>query len=163
MNSLCFCFCSGSWSFPRPYLKLKKWEHTTQDKMQFLFQVAGAVLVAATKIIMYVASDNRYSTKGSCEPSLCGSASLGSSRGKSREVWCLIFDVNKEWCFFWDELGQWGWCVGNVEPKRALESHFCWLGSIVGLTLLRPMHMYWCQWKGKPYESTQSVHCGWAV
>jgi hypothetical protein len=83
---------------PQTVFKIKKkWEHTTQDEMQFLFQVAGAVLVAATKIIMFVASDNRYSTKGSCEPSLCGSASLGSSRGKSREVWCLIFDVNKEW------------------------------------------------------------------
>ena len=29
--------------------------------MQFLFQVEGAVLVAAAKIIMFVVSDNRYS------------------------------------------------------------------------------------------------------
>lgn len=83
---------------PQTVFKIKKnGSIPHRMKCSSFFQVAGAVLVAATKIIMFVASDNRYSTKGSCEPSLCGSASLGSSRGKSREVWCLIFDVNKEW------------------------------------------------------------------
>lgn len=94
--------------------------------MQFLFQVAGAVFVAVAKIIMFVASDNCYSTKGHVHLLFVAVLLLVVAEERAEKVGVWF------WCeqgveIFWDELGQWGWCVGGVEPKRALELHFCFV------------------------------------
>lgn len=126
MNSLCFRFCSGSWSFPRPYLKLKK-NGSKPHRMNAVPFSSGRSSICCCRQDHYVCCIWQLLLyKGSCAPSLCGSASLGSSRGKSREGWCVILMWTRSGDF-WDELGQWGWCVGSVEPKRALELHFCFV------------------------------------